>query len=91
MNTCNPDVITMASTRASCSGSSAKLTNTSWQFPLHPRGDEAHVDAPQKADEAEEDDATVDGDEGEADDGGSRPDLVAGYDDGDSFLPGVSV
>ena len=50
-------------------------------YTLGPGSDEAHVDTPDEADEVEEDDALLDGDAAEADDGGKGPDLVAGDDD----------
>jgi hypothetical protein len=53
------------------------------------RGDKTHVDAPEQTDEAEKDDAAVDGDEGEADDGGDGPNLVTGHNDRDGFLSQV--
>ena len=59
-----------------------------WVMPgeLNSGGDEAHVDAPEQADKAQEDDPAVDRNEREADNGGDGPDLVSGYDDGNGFL-----
>lgn len=53
---------------------------------LNPRGDQTHVYAPAKADDTQENDTALDGDEAEADDGGDGPDLVAGNDDRDRLL-----
>jgi hypothetical protein len=55
-------------------------------LPSHSRRYQTHVDAPDETDKAEEDDAAVDGNEAEADDGGNGPDLVARHDDGDRLL-----
>lgn len=53
---------------------------------LHSYSHKTHVNAPKKANKTQKHNATVDWNEGKADDGSNRPDLVTSHNDGDCFL-----